>query len=216
MALLCVARRLLLSLSSIVFMFLCVSFLITSCKMVLVYDHQTLMDIRVAVETARCDICVPRTSSLPTHSYLPLHHCWHLADLPWKRKRRRKRGKRGGVAVQLRSFAWTPSPLSDRPGLACERGACWSRLDASYRWLRPVVPSVLSMSSRHPPPRVRCRGVNTLNLRSLNRTTQFQEALSVYKVALINVCSLVNKTFLLNYFFYFTCYGYTMHHGNLD
>ncbi len=126
MAPLCVARHLLLSLSSIVFM--CVFF----NDEVLVYDRQTLMDIRVAVETARCDICMPRTSSLPTLSYLPLHHCWRRADLPWKRKRRRKRGKQGGVAVRLRSFAWMLSPLSDGPGLACERGACWSRLDALY------------------------------------------------------------------------------------
>ncbi len=109
--------------------FMCVFF---NDDEVLVYDRQTLMDIRVAVETARCDICMPRTSSLPTLSYLPLHHCWRRADLPWKRKRRRKRGKQGGVAVRLRSFAWMLSPLSDGPGLACERGACWSRLDALY------------------------------------------------------------------------------------
>ncbi len=51
------------------------------------------------------------------------------------------------------------------------------------------------------PPRLRCRGVNTLNLRSLNRTSQFQEDSLVYKVALINAGSLINKTFLLNYFF---------------
>lgn len=177
----------------------------TSCKMVLVYDRQTLMDIRVAVETARCDICMPRTSSLPTRSYLPLHHCWRRADLPWKRKRWRKRGKRGGVAVRLRSFAWMLSPLSDGPGLACERGACRSRLDALYWWLRPVVPSVLSMSSCRPPPRLRCRGVNTLNRRSLNRTSPFQEDLLVYNVALINAGSLINKTFLLNYFFTSNC-----------
>ncbi len=57
------------------------------------------------------------------------------------------------------------------------------------------------MSSCRPPPRLRCRGVNTLNLRSLNRTSQFQEDSLVYKVALINAGSLINKTFLLNYFF---------------
>ncbi len=66
------------------------------------------------------------------------------------------------------------------------------------------------MSSCRPPPRLRCRGVNTLNLRSLNRTSQFQEDSLVYKVALINAGSLINKTFLLNYFL-LTCFGYTMH-----
>lgn len=69
-----VARHLSLSVALSFLMFLCMSFLITSCKMALMYDRQTLMNIRVAVETFRCDICLPYPSSSST--YHPVYQCW--------------------------------------------------------------------------------------------------------------------------------------------
>lgn len=135
------------------------SIFITGCKMALVYDRQTLMDIRVAFETARTDTCAFRPSPPPTYPYFPSHQYQHVTDLPWKKKHRRKRGKRAGVAVWLRSSA---DLLSAGPGMIRGLRLHWRSLDSSYRWLRPVVPG--PVSPRCLLPRVRRGGVNTSNL----------------------------------------------------
>ncbi len=154
------------------------------------------MDIRVAFETARTDTCAFRPSPPPTYSYFPLHQNRHVTDLPWKKKHRRKRGKRAGVAVRLRSSA---DLLSTGPGMI--RGLClhWRSLDSSYRWLRPVFPGLVSLCCLLP--HVRRGGVNTSNLRLIRRSTQPQGEVSPFHVALINARFLVNKTFILNYFY---------------
>ncbi|XDV34404.1 hypothetical protein PO909_004565 [Leuciscus waleckii] len=70
-------------------MFLLTSILITSCETALVYDRQTLLNIRVAFETARTDTCAsPRIDACSC--IFPACQCRHLTDLPWKRKRWRK------------------------------------------------------------------------------------------------------------------------------
>lgn len=163
--------------------------------MALVYDRQTLMDIRVAFETARTNTCAFRPSPPSTYSYFPSHQYRHVADLAWKKKCWRKRRKCAGVAVGLRSSA---DLLSTGPGMI--RGLClhWCSLDSSYRWLRPVVPGPVSLLCLLP--RVHRGGVNTSNFRLIRRYTQSQGEVSPFHVALINPQSLVNKTFILNYF----------------
>lgn len=57
------------------------------------------------------------------------------------------------------------------------------------------------MYTRQLPPHLRACGVNTSNLRPLQRSMQLQKDAKLLKVALINARSLVNKTFILNDFF---------------
>ncbi len=57
------------------------------------------------------------------------------------------------------------------------------------------------MTSHYSPLRVRRSGVNVQNIRSLNRASTPVISPPPTRMALINARSLVNKTFLLNYFF---------------
>lgn len=180
-------------------MILYLSFVITGCNMLLVYDRQTLLNIRMAIDSAKSDIAAPVRIPLPALSYLPPHLCWHPANFPWRRRRRRKRGKWGGAAVWLKSLTQSP-PMCIGLMLAYER-TLFCPVSASNRWLLPVVPPFSLVPSRDLSPRIRRCGVNTFNLRPLNRSTQPEKGASLLKVALINAQSVVNKTFLLNDFF---------------
>lgn len=148
MAPLCVARRLLTALSFINFMMFYLSLLITDCNMLLTYDRHSLLNIRMTMDFAKCDIAVPGRFPLPAFSHLPTHLCWHPGDLPGRRRRRRKRGKWGGTAVRLKLLArissFCPMPATKRT----LRGLVW----APRRWLLPVVPSFSACSTVIFPP----------------------------------------------------------------
>ncbi len=81
----------------------------------------------------------------------------------------------------------------------------WRPCDLAYRWLRPVLPLCPSPVSRDGFPRIglcrRRNGAIPGNLRSLRRALFSPDVIPPPKMALINARSLVNKTFLLNYFF---------------
>ena len=204
MAPLYVACRLLPSLSLLKFvflcLFLCLSLLILDCNMSYVYDRQTLLNIRMAIDITEGNVEECCRFPPPVYQHFLVQQRWYPVDPSWRRRRRRKRGKRGGVAVRCRSLAWSPSTMLNWPGKVCEWRvrqrplstgawspsaerlfplsmprewrALWRPLDTSYRRLRPVVPSILSMSPRRLPPCLRFCGVNTSNLRPLQRPTQ--------------------------------------------
>ncbi|KAI2653946.1 RNA-directed DNA polymerase from mobile element jockey [Labeo rohita] len=92
--------------------------------MSLVYDRQTLLNIRVAIDSVRSGIGVPCRFPTPAISHLPAHLCWHPADLPWRRRRRRKRGKRGGAAARMKS-ALRSSPMCIDPTADYEQRILW-------------------------------------------------------------------------------------------
>ncbi len=84
---------------------LCLSYFLThTVRALLVYDHQMLLNIRSSVEVLSSTVlrgsnfnCSPPITSIPA--------C--LRRSPWvftTRKRRRRRGKRGGIAVKLRLY----------------------------------------------------------------------------------------------------------------
>lgn len=79
-----------------------------------VYDRQTLLNIRMAIDSTKGD--VEEYCRFPPPAQLR----WYPADLPWRRRRRRSRGKRGGIAARLKSLARS-SPMSVGPALTCER-----------------------------------------------------------------------------------------------
>ncbi len=103
----------------------------------------------------------------------------------------------GNVESEVRSSVCL---LSVRPGMICGLRLHWCLLDASYRWLRTVVPSLVSPCCL--PPCVRRGGVNISNLRLIWRSKQPQGKVSLFHVALINVRSLVKKNIYIKLLFY--------------
>ncbi len=81
------------------------------------------------------------------------------------------------------------------------RCAVWRLLDNPTRCLRPIYLDSPSTTFHYSPLRVRHGGDNIQNLRSLNRASTPVISPPPTRMALINAWSLVNKTFLLNYFF---------------
>ncbi len=112
-----------------------------NCCTLLVYDRQSLLDIR----TSFMDICKPDVQCVfnQTHRSFPtdIPECirqWPLNIT--RRKRRRKRGCRGGFIVKLKAhlqagLSLNPSPVSFNGG-----SVAWRPRDLAYRWLRPVLP----------------------------------------------------------------------------
>lgn len=190
---------------------------------VLIYDRQTLLDFHdTMVNFCVCNSGERRFFNPPPKSLLRMDVCCLLDCVFNKKKRYKKRGKRGGVAVCLRRGSgnilktgslWSTESsnsiiLNVRPHYRCI-------LQPRQSWLLPVFPNSLSppaiWGSRRP-----CtsgRGVNICNLRivdsltlsktkSFDQTTRNQPSDSVtVKMALINTRSLANKTFIINYFF---------------
>ncbi len=185
----------------VIFLFLSQIFQYVST--ILVYDKQTLFDIRNAVEISINKDLRESNGSFPT----PLSTISEsLSQLPCAfpgRKRRWRRGKRGGVLIRwklyLASFAVPHSyPSARRYELVRDRYFPWRCLEPSYCWIRPVVPVFHSI-----PPKVLLRrgGVDLINLRPLCHPSRSVGDPIVVRMALVNSRSLVNKSFILNDFF---------------
>ncbi|KAK2876892.1 hypothetical protein Q8A67_020988 [Cirrhinus molitorella] len=144
-----------------------------NCGALLVYDRQSLLDIRASLmDSFKPDV---EGAFNETHENLSsdIPACirrWPLCTS--RRKRRRKRGCRGGLTVKLRAHL--------RAGLSRESFGCgpvWRSLDLAYRWLRPVLPPSPSPSPSPVPldgrPRIglyrRRNGASPGNLRALCR-----------------------------------------------
>ncbi|KAK7889258.1 hypothetical protein WMY93_024818 [Mugilogobius chulae] len=178
----------------------------------LVYDRQSLLNIRASHETFLKRSCVyqfypppPLLASVPAY----------LRVTPFaepRRKRSRRRRKRGGVLVKIRAY------LRSGAKHACPtHGSLGSAALPRERWLIPVqlsgcragdalvqdsppVEWSLASQMRLRSSRASHRGVNQENLRMLARGCSPNDE-DILRMALLNVRSLTGKTFVLNDFF---------------
>ena len=177
----------------------------------LTYDRQTLLEIGGFFNYPMNDLLM---NSPPCFEEIPPFLRRSPPFYVARKKRHRRRGKRGGVQVKLKAHL--------RAVRVSDRGCDLHLLDISPallswrtrgRWIRPVFPDVSAVSvscSADPdqlllPPtcwRVPAgrRGVDRRNLRSLKRASVSLDAVTL-DLALLNVRSVTNKTFLLNDFF---------------
>ncbi|KAI2647331.1 Transposable element Tc1 transposase [Labeo rohita] len=128
---------------------------------------------------------------------------WPLNNL--RRKRRRKRGCRGGLAIKLKArlhAGCIPSPF---PEPLHGGSVVWRLVDQAHRWLRPVLPLFPPSAPRLGLPRIGCyvrrTGAAPGMLRPLCRVPLSPGAVPPPNMVLINARSVANKTFLLNDFF---------------
>ncbi|XP_067283633.1 uncharacterized protein [Pseudorasbora parva] len=128
-----------------------------------------------------------------------------------QRKGRRRCGRRRGVIARLKAYmradshrgvdfkTWNAVP---------SRFAVYWLPDSSSRWLRPVDPGLPDppiWPRQYSSPRINLRpyrqgGISSVNLRPLSKTPVLRniiETTSPPKMAMINACSIVNKTFIL-------------------
>lgn len=121
--------------------------------------------------------------------------------LPWNfpgRKRRRRRGKRGGIAAKLKlSLVLKSRHGLDRTqfGPGSGRFVVRRSLEVAYQWILPVTQDKFLISSRCGTPRLHHGGVKLCNLCSLCRAAQPDCDPVCVRMALVNARSLVHKTF---------------------
>ncbi|CAM4550428.1 unnamed protein product [Leuciscus chuanchicus] len=157
MAPVCKASRLSAS-RCVCFLFAAVLFLCFCCRDVtslLVYDRQTLFDIRVSCEALGLsrDRLGEQAGGLPPWLFnIPDYLRCVPCDFP-RKKRHRRRGRRGGVLVRLR--AYLRSSDVPHPHLLCGGGCgrpavCGCRCSEvpRLRWIRPVFPSPIAVASQ--------------------------------------------------------------------
>ncbi|XP_049460938.1 uncharacterized protein LOC125906366 [Epinephelus fuscoguttatus] len=170
----------------------------------LVYDRLTLLNIRDSLEKrpicgsdGHSKIPPPFLASIPPQ--LRRLSCWLSRN-----SRRRRRGKRGGVLIKLKSYL--ASSCHDPCRLLAGSSADYRGYDLRsskeyrYRWLRPVFQDTGAPLPCCRLVRTSQRGCVPGNLRSLTRSSLQTGQCSVH-TALINTRSLTNKTLILNDFF---------------
>ncbi len=124
-----------------------------NCCTLLIYDRQTLFDIRNSVVDT-----FTISYSLDADCLFEKMHESFRTVIPdcilrcplniLRRKRRRKQGNHGGYIVKLKAHLRTRF-LSDPSHELFDGGSTtWRPLDFAYRWLRPVLPRHLSPASR--------------------------------------------------------------------
>ncbi|XDV44688.1 hypothetical protein PO909_012929 [Leuciscus waleckii] len=147
-------------------------------------DHRLLLDIQdsfVATynQELKSSVAGSQSCSPNTTWDIPEYRRSWPHGVP-SRKRRRRRGKRGGVAVKLKMtlHAGRASSFVSMTmwNLGVGRCAGWRLLDPAVRWLRTILQDSHSTIPCYPPIRVRRGGANLQNLRSLNRV--FSPAIS--------------------------------------
>ncbi|GAA6100583.1 uncharacterized protein LOC116976515 [Tachysurus ichikawai] len=170
-----------------------VSIIVQNVNTLLVYDRQTLLDLRLrAKDFVKFDSA-------------------YLCRLPAsysRGKRYRRRGKRSGQMVRVKAFLAHFSMASWREFKAVPRvNISWRLLDHVDWGLVPVVSSDKALQPRAPcSPRPRLRGVNQQDLRHLcrvPRTFSTADPPAPVRIGLVNARSLANKTFVLKDFFTF-------------
>ena len=171
----------------------------------LVYDRQTLLDLRSsATDIIKFDhngyeTLPPFLSDSP--AYLR-----RAPAPPPRRKRHRRRGKRSGYLVRLKAGSTHP-PGGVRSGYgSIPRPSIVLRpLDPVGSWLVPVVGSEGVFQPRgNCSPRARWRGVNPGNLRPLcraPRAADVADPLPPSRLGLVNARSVANKSLILKDFF---------------
>lgn len=193
----CLAGRL--SLHSLFVLYLLLFYL--CCQGVLscfTYDHQTLLEIGGFCNQIKPDLL--KSSPLPPcleeiPAFLrrpPLYHAC--------KRRRRRRGKRGGVRVRFKAILRTIGVLGRWTELYLLDAAVLHSRVFRDRWIRPVFPDAGGLGgvgrSVDPDRLV----LPPANLRSLKHVVSASDTLTL-NLALLNVRSVTNKTFLLNNLF---------------
>ncbi len=178
----------------------------SNCGALVVYDCQSLLDIRSTFfNFHKSDVeCVFNKSHGSFTTDIPeCIRCWPLNNPG--RKRRRKCGSRGGLKIKLKArlhAGCISSPFLE-PLYGCS--VVWCLLDHAPRWLRPVLPLILPSVPQVDLPRIgrylRRTGVAPGVLRPLCRVSLSPDSVPPSTQYGLIACSVVNKTFLLNYFF---------------
>ena len=167
MAPVCVAGRQLLRPLCVFLLF--VILVAQTVNTLLVYDRQTLLDLRISAKNLINFDYYGQKTLPPFLLDIPTHLC-RTPALPPRQKRHRRRGKRSGCLVRLRTGLVRP----DRGGYGAGPRLCISRrsLDLVAAWLVPVAGSDGMFQPRGPcSPCLRWRGVNPGNLRPLCRAS---------------------------------------------
>ncbi len=183
-----------------------VSLAVQNVESLLVYDRQTLLNFRhSAKDLVKFDYAGQKTLP-PLLSGIPAYLCRLPVTHP-RRKHHRRRGKRGGQLVRVKTGLALSSMGSWTEYRAVPRLSISRRLlDPIDAWLVPVVGSDEVSLSRAPcSPRPRWRGVNPQDLRPLCQvplkvSTAELPAVPT-RIGLVNARSLANKTFILRNFF---------------
>ncbi|GAA6086568.1 uncharacterized protein LOC116976515 [Tachysurus ichikawai] len=168
MAPVCVARRLFLLTLCIFLLF--VSFIVQNVNTLLVYDRQTLLDLRVRAKGfVKFDYGGHKTLP-PLLSGIPAYLCRVPASYS-RGKRYRRRGKHSGRMVRVKAFLAHFSITSWREFRAVPHlSISWRLLDPVDSGLVPVVGSDKVLQPRALcSPRPRLRGVNLQVLQPLCR-----------------------------------------------
>lgn len=144
---------------------LLVTLVIHTVNTLLVYDRQTLLDLRISAKNLVNFDSYGQKTLPPFLSDFPSYLCHTPVPLP-RRKCHRRRGKRSGCLVRLRAGL----VRSDRGGYGAGPRLCISgrSLDPVAAWLVPVAGSDGMVQPRGPcSPCHRWRGINLGNLRPL-------------------------------------------------
>ena len=136
------SRQTLLVLLFAVILFICVC--CPNVSAILIYDRQTLLNIRSTAETelSRHDLADWTASLPPLLADIPAYRRRTPCAPPWK-KRRRRRGKRAGVLVKIKAYLSSSCvfvPRLRREGL-CFSSAIRCSLQFRCPWIRAVAPS---------------------------------------------------------------------------
>ena len=178
------------------------------CKSVsalLVYDRQTLLDIRASHTLCKGQNTCEDYSDHPFLSDIPEYLRRAPLDLVCPRRRPRKRGKRGGALVRRRAFLRARRGSSQEGSVYLSGGLppCPTQ---RQRWIYPVDLTGETAPTWLPAPasveyfprllRSAGRGVDHGNLRSLAYTRPpGNNADLILQMALINARSVANKSF---------------------
>lgn len=192
MAPVCVARRL-----SLPLLCLFVLFFIARVNPLLMYNRQTLLDLRLVASDLTNTTYTGHKTLPPFLCGIPANLCRTLAPAS-RRKRFRRRGKRSGLLVKLKAYLVRSSPAPwNKRGSVPHHVFSPRSLEPIDAWLVPVVASDQMSQPRKIFPHLRRRGANLQNLRPLCRVSQSAtNTLTSTRFGLVNTRSLSNKTFI--------------------
>nr|ROL46435.1 hypothetical protein DPX16_21619 [Anabarilius grahami] len=171
-----------------------------------IYDRTQLLKIQATVEAAfKNDF--KGSGFIPPHllENVPVYLCCSSPGVH-RRRRGRKRGKRGGIIVKLKQASGGRElgaviRLCSR--LAVNEGDN-RKIDRRFTkgrcgWIHPILPKGPAVS-RTGWSRVCTRGIDLWNLRSIRCERQLIKEDASFQMALLNVHSVGNKTFMVNDF----------------
>ncbi|KAL1252336.1 hypothetical protein QQF64_017029, partial [Cirrhinus molitorella] len=171
MAPLCMVHRLTLSWFLLVVVFVLIN--ADDDSSLLAYDRLTLLNIRATMNSLPdCTNSGHSRTPPPSLASVPAH-LWRPVCLLRGSKKRKRRGKRGGILVKLKTYL--ASCVDDRgialSGVSAEYGIFDLRRsrEYSYRWLRTAIPDDGCLLPCHRPVRTQTRGCVQGNLRPLSR-----------------------------------------------